>query len=253
MDSFDSFISVLWVLLILFLLIAVGLYAASSQLRWAQRFGRMPRIFVALALAFVSAGPLLTIALSGLHTYVDYWRDQTCAVIPPPVVNVKQPIVAPIPRMVAFRDTSVRRLIVEALSGTEPKWPYIDPSSDELDLPKTMVITMGDAPTPASTPDAEPLSANTVLLGRERGIREKHTAALYISLVDEYDLTDDDTKKVLASQRVPVGASLLGYDSYCTPDYAPSPTAINAIVRMTRATLRPADPATSKPDRVITQ
>ena len=98
-------------------------------------------------------------------------------------------------------------------------------------------MVLSDAPAPP--PNAEPQSLSVVHLGRERAIHEIGTLALFTRLVDQYELTDDNTKKVLATQRVPVGASFFGRTTYCVNDKDFPPTTINAIVRMIRATLRP--------------
>ncbi len=237
MDSFDGIARTLWMLVLTFSLISVGTYWISGKLPSLQLDSRTLRISAAVGIALFSTLPVFLAVHHALVDYADYRRDQVCATIPPPQVNVRQPVTAPIPRMVLTRDVAVRRAIVEALTNVEPKWPYVDPNSDELDPSGVTVVVMSDAPAPAAV--AEPQSLSVVHLGRERSIHEIGSLALFTRLVDQYELTDDTTKKVLATQRVPVGASFFGYTSYCAQVSEPTPAAINAIVRMIPATLRP--------------
>ena len=237
MDSFDGIAHALWLLILLFCTISAGTYWLSGKLPSLHLSTRALRISAAVGAALFCTVPVFLVVHHALQAYADYRRDQACATIPPPQVNVRQPIVAPIPRMVFTRDVVVRRAIVDALTHVEPKWPHVDPNSDALDPSEGTVVVMSDAPAPA--PNAEPQSLNVVHLGRETAIHEIGTLALFTRLVDQYELTDYDSKKVLATQRVPVGASFFGYTSHCARVSEPTPAAIDAIVRMIRATLRP--------------
>ena len=237
MDSFDGIARALWMLVLTFSFISVGTYWISGKLPSLHLASRALRISAAAGAALFCTVPVFLVVHHALQDYADYRRDQVCATLPPPQVNVRQPIIAPIPRMVLTRDVAARRAIVEALTNVEPKWPYIDPNSDELDPSGITVVVMSDAHAPA--PTAEPQSLSVVHLGRETSIHEIGTLALFTRLVDLYELTDQDGKKVLATQRVPVGASFFGYTSYCARVSEPTPAAIDAIVRMIRATLRP--------------
>lgn len=249
MGSLDAIARTLWMLVLTFSFVGVGTYWLSGKLPSLHLANRTLRISAAMGIAFSCIVPAFLAMRHALQDHADYLRNQVCATIPPLQVNVRQPIIAPIPRMVLTRDITVRRAIVEALTNVEPKWPYVDPNSDELDPSGITVVVMSDAPAPAPEAEAEPQALSVVHLGRETSIDEIGTLALFTRLVDQYELIDQDGKKALATRRVPVGASFFGYTSYCARVLEPTPAAIDAIVRMIRATLRPRRQAALKSPR----